>query len=180
MHVEHTHGYELHLHKLGLNPDCDTARDALMATGSEPTVMEPYRAYAKVFFEANLESMPSHGPQDLVIKLLDSKQPPWGSNYNLSQKEMGTPHSYLKVQLKRGYIRLSKTPARAPVFFVLKEDGTLRLYVDFRGLNQITKKNQYPLPLISEAIDRLLGARYFTKLDIREAYHRLGIALGNE
>jgi hypothetical protein len=52
--------------------------------------------------------------------------------------------------------------------------------VDFRGLNQITKKNRYPLPLISEAIDRLSGARYFTKLDIREAYHRLQIAPGDE
>ncbi len=52
--------------------------------------------------------------------------------------------------------------------------------MDFRGLNQITKKNRYPLPLISEAIDCLSGARYFTKLDIREAYHRLRIAPGDE
>ncbi len=71
-------------------------------------------------------------------------------------------------------------PAGAPVFFVPKNDGTLRLCVDFRGLNQITKKNCCPLPLISEAIDRLLGARYFTKLEICEAYHRLQIAPGDE
>jgi hypothetical protein len=63
---------------------------------------------------------------------------------------------------------------------VPKKDGTLRLCVDFRGLNQITKKNHYPLSLINEAIDRLSGACYFTKLDIREAYHRLRVAPGDE
>jgi hypothetical protein len=63
---------------------------------------------------------------------------------------------------------------------VPKKDGTLQLCVDFHGLNQITKKNRYPLPLISEAIDRLSGARYFTKLDNREANHRLRIAPGDE
>jgi hypothetical protein len=60
-----------------------------------------------------------------------------------------------------------------------KKDGILQLCVDFRGLNQITKKNQYPLLLINEAINRLAGARYCTKLDIREAYHRLRLAPGD-
>ncbi len=151
-----------------------------MATGPELTVPEPYRAYAQILSEADSESMPSHGPQDLAIELLDGKQPPWGPIYNLSKKELDTLHSYLEVQLKRGWIRLSKSPAGAPVFVVPKKDGTLRLCVDFRGLNQITKKNCYPLPLISKAIDCLAGARYFTKLDIRKAYHRLWIAPGDE
>jgi hypothetical protein len=72
----------------------------------------------------------------------------------------------LETQLKRGRIRLSKSPAGAPVFFVPKKDSTLRLCVDFRGLNQITKKNRYPLPLISELVNRLASSRYFTKLEI--------------
>jgi lysine/ornithine N-monooxygenase len=96
------HGYEQHLHDLGPDPDSDTARDVFMATGSEPTVPEPYRAYAKVFSEADLESMPSHSPQDLAIELLDGKQPLWGPIYNLSEKELDTLRSYLEVQLKRG------------------------------------------------------------------------------
>ncbi len=61
-----------------------------------------------------------------------------------------------------------------------KKDGTLQLCVDFQGLNQITKENHYPLPLISKSIDRLASARYFTKRDIREAYHRLRIVSGDE
>ncbi len=176
MRAEHTQGYELHLHKI----DRDPAGDVLMATGPERTVPEPYRAYAQVFSEADSESMPSHGLQDLAIELLDGKQLPWGPIYNLSEKELDTLRSYLEVQLKRGWIRPSKSPAGAPVFFKPKKDGTLRLRVDFRGLNQITKKNRYPLPLISEVIDRLSGACYFTKLNIREAYHRLRIASGDE
>jgi hypothetical protein len=124
--------------------------------------------------------MPSHSLQDLAIELVDSKQPPWGPIYNLSEKKLDTLRSYLEVQLKYGWIRPSKSPTWALVFFVPRKDGTLRLCVDFRGLNQITKKNHYPLPLISEAIDRLSGARYFTKLDIRQAYHRLRIATGDE
>ncbi len=79
MRAERTHGYELHLHKLGPDPDCDTAGDVLMATGSEPPFPEPYRAYAEVFSEADSKSRPSHGPQDLAIELLDGKQPPWCS-----------------------------------------------------------------------------------------------------
>jgi hypothetical protein len=180
MRTERTQAYELHLTDFSPEASCALASDILMATGSEPTVLEAYRAYAGVFSEADSESMPSHGSQDLAIELLDGKQPPWGPVYNLSEKELDTLCSYLKVQLKRGWIRPSKSPTRPPVFFVPKKDGTLRLCVDFRGLNQITKKNCYPLPLISKSIDRLAGAAYFTKLDIREAYHRLRIASGNE
>jgi hypothetical protein len=73
MRAKRTHGYELHLHKLGLNLDRDTARDVLMPTGPEPTVPEPYRVYMQVFLEADSESMPSLGPQDLAIMLLDGK-----------------------------------------------------------------------------------------------------------
>ncbi len=172
------HGYEWHLADLDL--DRDMAGDVLMATRPEPTVPEAYEAYARVFSEVDSESMPNHGPQNLAIELLDGKQPPWGPIYNLSEKELATLRDYLETQLKRGWIRASKSPAGAPVVFVPKKDGTLRLCVDFRGLNQITKKNRYPLPLICESIDRLAGARYLKKLDIREAYHMLRIVSGDE
>jgi hypothetical protein len=139
--LERTHGYELHLHKLGLDPDRNPAGDVLMATGPEPTVPKPYRAYTQVFSEAHSEPMPSHGPQDLAIELTDSKQRPRDPIYNLSEKELDTLPSCHKIQLKRGWIRLSKSPAGAPVFLVPKKDGTLQLCVDFWGHNQIAKKN---------------------------------------
>ncbi len=124
--------------------------------------------------------MPSHRPQDLAIKVLDIKQPPWGSIYNLSKKEMETLHSYLKDRLQRGWIRHSKSPTRALVLFGLKKDSTLRLSVNFHALNQIPKRNCYSLPQISEAIYCLSGTHYFTKLDICDAYHRLQIAPGDK
>ena len=64
--------------------------------------------------------------------------------------------------------------------FVKKGDGNLRLCVDYRGLNLITKKNRYPLPLISDALDRVVGAKLFTKLHIRAAYNRIQVREGDE
>ncbi len=66
------------------------------------------------------------------------------------------------------------------MFFVPKKDGAMRLCINYCGLNLITKKNRYPLPHIGKAIDRLSGARYFTKLDIRDTNHRVIIKQGNE
>jgi len=82
--------------------------------------------------------------------------------------------------MKRGWIRASSSTAAAPILFVKKKDGTLRLCVDYRGLNAVTVKDRYPLPLISEALDRLRSAQYYTSLDIKEGYHHIRIAEGDE
>jgi len=66
------------------------------------------------------------------------------------------------------------------MMFVKKKDGKLRLCADYRALNEVTKKDQHPLPLISEALDRLGAAKYFTKLDIKDAYHNIRIREGDE
>ena len=66
------------------------------------------------------------------------------------------------------------------MLFVPKKDGGLRLYVDYQGLNNLTKKNRYPLPLISETLDRLIRAKVFTKIDLKDAYYRLRIREGDE
>ncbi len=71
--------------------------------------------------------MPTYGPQVMMIELLNGKQPLWGLDYNLFEKELATLCNYLKTQLTRGWIRPSKSPAGDPVFFVPKNGGTLRL-----------------------------------------------------
>ena len=73
--------------------------------------------------------------------------------------------------LAKGFIRPSRSPTGAPIFFVKKKDGSLRPCVDYRDLNEMTVKNRYPLPLISELLDRLGQAKFFTKIDLRGAYN---------
>jgi hypothetical protein len=80
---------------------------------------------------------------------------------------------YLDTAQEKGWIRPSKLPVGAPILFVPKADGTIRLCVDYRGLNKVTIKNRYSIPLVSEMLDRLLKAKLFTKLNLCDAYYRL-------
>ena len=78
-------------------------------------------------------------------------------------------------------MRTSRTnSSAAPVLFIKKKDGSLRLTVDYRGLNKVTKKDRYPLPVIPDLLDRLRSAHVFTKLDLRGAYNLVRIAEGDE
>ncbi|EGE08377.1 hypothetical protein TEQG_08797 [Trichophyton equinum CBS 127.97] len=88
---------------------------------------------------------------------------------------LGALREYLEKVISKGWIRPSKSLAGAPILFVPKKDGGLRMCVDYRGLNQITIKNRYPLPLISELLDRLLKAKFLGKINIRDAYTRIPI-----
>ena len=85
----------------------------------------------------------------------------------------------LKVQLQelleKDFIRPSFSPWGAPVLFVKKKDGTLRLCIDYRELNKVTIKNKYPLPRIDDLFDQLQGASVFSKIDLRSGYHQLKI-----
>ena len=87
---------------------------------------------------------------------------------------------YLEENLAKGFIERSESPAGATVLFVKKKDGSLRLCVDYRGLNRVAVPNRCPLPLISETLDRLYGCSIFTKMDMRGAYNLLRIAEGDE
>lgn len=107
-------------------------------------------------------------------------QPPFRPIYPLSQKKLTELRQYIDDNLKAGRIRPSKSPAGAPILFVPKKDGSLRLCVDYRGLNKVTVKNRYALPLISEILDRVQGAKFFTKIDIKDAYYRMRIQEGDE
>jgi hypothetical protein len=115
-----------------------------------------------------------------AINLELGKRPPFQSLYNLSHSELEVLRQYLDSALTNGWIRRSTSEAGAPILFVPKKDGTLRLCVDYRGLNAITVKNRHSLPLISETLDRLSRANWFTKLDLKDAYYRIPIRRGDE
>ena len=114
------------------------------------------------------------------IVVEEGKDVPYGPIYRLSAVELKALRDYLDSSLSKGWIQSSESPAGAPILFTPKKDGSLRLCVDYRGLNKVTVKNRYPLPLISEILDRLSGARVYTKLDLRDAYHRIPIRKGDE
>ena len=101
-------------------------------------------------------------------------------NYNLTPAEQTELDKFLKENLDKGYIHPSQFPMASPFFFVNKKDGKLRPCQDYRYLNDWTIKNAYPLPLISEIMDKLKGAKYFTKMDIRWGYNNVRIKEGDE
>ncbi|KAL0185639.1 hypothetical protein M9458_017309, partial [Cirrhinus mrigala] len=88
--------------------------------------------------------------------------------------------AYIEEELRKGFIRPSTSPASAGFFFVKKKDGGLRPCIDYRGLNEVTVKHRYPLPLVPAALEQLRKARYFTKLDLRSAYNLIRIKKGDE
>ena len=139
-----------------------------------------YHEFADVFSKTHADRLAPHRPYDLKIDLEDGASPPIGVMYSVSQSELQTLREFVEEHLAIGYIRPSSSPHGAPVLFVRKKDGSLRLCVDFRGLNCITKKDRYPLPLISDLLDAPRKARVYTKIDLCHAYHLIHIAEGNE
>ena len=133
-----------------------------------------------VFDNRRADRLPPHRQTDHAIELMPDKMPPYQRMYNLSLAELRTLEEYINDALAKGLIRESKSSARAPILFVPKKDGTLRLCVDYRGLNEMTVKNRHPLPLISELLDRLNGSKVFSKIDLKNAYYRIRIREGDE
>ena len=139
-----------------------------------------YGEFEDVFSKVEADKLPPHREYDCPIDLIDGKVPPFGPIYPLSEPELQSLRDYLKENLEKGFIVPSKSPAASPILFQKKKDGSLRLCVDYRKLNEITHKNRYPLPLIPEIIERLRGAKIFTKLDLRGAYNLIRMREGDE
>lgn len=157
---------------------------------SDPRVKLPhhYHDYLDVFDREIADRLPPHrGPQvDHRIELIEQDEkgnrvePPWGPLYNMSREELLVLRKTLTDYLDKGFIRVSRSSAAAPVLFAKKPGGGLRFCVDYRALNKITKKDRYPLPLIHETLERISKAQWFTKLDIIAAFHKIRMAEGQE
>ncbi|KAI7279554.1 hypothetical protein KC343_g1963 [Hortaea werneckii] len=115
-----------------------------------------------------------------AVDLEEGQRPPHRHLYSMSERELTTLREYWDTALQNGWIRCSASEAGAPILFVPKKDGSLRLCVDYRGLNAITKKNRHPLPLISETLDRLGRAACYSSIDLKDAYHRIPVKKGDE
>lgn len=144
------------------------------------SVPKDYHDLAEVFSKQKALSLPPHRPYDCAIDLLPGAPLPSSRLYKLSRPERETMELYIKDSLATGLIRPSSSPVAAGFFFVDKKDKTLRPCIDYRGLNDITIKNKYPLPLIDSAFEPLHKATIFSKLDLRNAYHLVRIRQGDE
>ncbi|KAK3571813.1 hypothetical protein QTP86_020588 [Hemibagrus guttatus] len=138
---------------------------ASLSSGHIPRVYEDFR---EVFSEKRAACLPSHQAWDCAIDLLLNASPLRGRVYPLSLPETKAMEEYIEEALAVGHIRPSTSPAAAGFFFVGKKDGGLRPCIDYRGLNAITVRYPYPLPLIPAALEQLRGAKFFTKLDFTQ------------
>jgi len=136
--------------------------------------------FRSVFAKEDFDILPEYRKWDHAIELTPGAEPKLSKVYPLSPLEQAELDAFLEENLRTGRIRPSKSPMAAPVFFIKKKDGSLRLVQDYHALNAITVKNKYPLSLISKLVSQLRGARYFTKLDVRWGFNNVRIKPGDE
>ncbi|QRW26206.1 Retrotransposable element Tf2 protein [Rhizoctonia solani] len=142
-------------------------------------VPSEYHRYAKVFGEEEFNKLPPHRHYDIGIEL--TEEGPLNSPlYSMTDAKSATLKDWLRDELKAGKIRPSKSPISSPVMFVPKKDGSRQLVVDYRRLNNRTKKNVYPLPRPDDLMAQLRGAKIFTKLDLRWGYNNVRVKEGDE
>lgn len=147
---------------------------------------DPLKKFARLFSDdSGANSLPpSRGHLDHAINLRHENgrpvQPPWGPLYSMSREELLVLRKTLTELLAKGWIRPSSSPAASPVLFARKPNGGLRFCVDYRGLNAITLPDRYPLPLFKETLRQLSKAKWFTKLDVKSAFHRIRMREGDE
>ncbi|KAL3715744.1 hypothetical protein ACJRO7_007483 [Eucalyptus globulus] len=126
-------------------------------------------------FPKELPGLPPEREIEFVIELAPGTEPISKAPYRMALSELKELKVQLQELLDKGFIRPSASPRGAPVLFVKKKDGSLRLCIDYRQLNQMTIKNKYPLPRIDDLFDQLQGASIFSKIDLRTGYHQLRI-----
>ncbi|CAI7859804.1 unnamed protein product [Closterium sp. NIES-54] len=128
-----------------------------------------------VFSEDLPAGLPPKRAADHRIELIPGSTPPVRPTYKMSAVELKELKKQLEDLLAKDFIQPSSSPYAYPVLFVRKKDGSLRMCLDYRGLNKITVKNQYPLPRIDELFEQVGEARYFSKLNLRSGYHQVRI-----
>ena len=144
-------------------------------------VLDKYINFADLFSLDLASKLIEHtGINDHTIKLVDDQQPPFKPIYSLGLVESETLKAYIKTNLANRFIKLSKLPTNAPILFDQKLNQSLGLCVNYRGLNNLTIKNRYPLSLVRKSMNRLKRARWFTQLKLTSAYHQMKICKGDK
>ena len=126
-------------------------------------------------FPDELPGLPPDREIEFAIELAPEAEPVSKAPYRMAPVEMRELATQMQDLLDKGIIRPSVSPWGAPVLFVKKKDGSMRLCIDYRELNKLTIKNKYPLPRIDDLFDQLKGVVHYSKIDLRSGYHQLKI-----
>ena len=146
----------------------------------EKIVPPEYHKFLDIFDKKWASQFPDKWPWDHKIDMKPDFEPKLFKNYNLTLAEQIKLENFLKENLEKGYIWKSKSPMASLFFFVKKKDGKLWPCQDYQFLNEWTIKNAYPLLLISKIMDKLKGAKYFTKLNVWWGYNNIQIRKGDK
>ena len=142
---------------------------------------ERYSRYAACVSSQQAARLSEHKPWDHEIPLQDPQTKlRTGAVYKTTWEEDEALQEYLDENLPTGKVRCSRSATGAPILFVCKKDGSLRLVVDYRALNRLTIPNKYPLPLISELLDKTRGGKWFPRLDLKNGFNLIRVAVGRE
>jgi hypothetical protein len=155
--------------------------DALVANatvGAHPQKPQEMEALLSEFRDV-FGDIPSGLPPDRgtghTIQLEPVAKPACRPIYRLSPVEYSELEKQIRDLLDKGFIEPSSSPWGAPILFIAKKDGTLRMCIDYRALNKVTLKDRYPLPRIDDLFDQLKGAEYFSSIDLQQGYHQVRI-----
>ena len=164
-----------------LRKGCQGYLDYVVETGKEGALVDEIpvvREFPDVFPD-DIAGLPPEREVEFTIDLIPGTEPISIPPYRMAPAELRELNAQLEELLSKGFIRLSISPWGAPVLFVKKKDKSLRLCIDYRQLNRVTIRNQYPLPRIDELLDQLQGSRVYSKIDLRSRYHQLRVQEGD-
>ena len=139
-------------------------------------VPEEYHEFVDVFSKKKADTLSPHHSYDLKIELEEGASPSPRYMYSLSPTELEALPIFIDESLSNGFIRPSNSPHRAPILFIKKKSRELRLCIDYCSHNRISKKDRYPLPLLSDLLDTPKKAHVCTKIDLHHTYHLVHIA----
>ena len=160
-----------------LRKGCQGYLAYVVETENERTLVDEIpvvREFPDVFPD-DIAGLPPDREVEFTIDLILGTEPISTPSYRMAPAELRKHKAQLEELLSKGFIRPRISPWGAPVLFVKKKDGSLRLCIDYRQLNKVTIRNQYPLPRIDELFDQLQGSRVYSKIDLRSRYHQLRV-----
>ena len=164
-----------------LHKGCQGYLAYVVETGKEGTLMDEIPVVREFSDELpdDIAGLPPDREVEFTIDLIPGTEPISIPPYRMAPAKLRELKAQLEELLSKGFIRLSISPKGTPVLFLKKKDGSLRLCIDYKQLNRVTIRNQYPLPRINELFDQLQGSRVYSKIDLRSGYHQLRVQEGD-